>query len=211
MAKVNLDARTRAIVDAANNDMTVALGRDDHAEAKRVLTGAIRDLRDYKRELTEAERSIREQFQAARLKTRQSGQTVGLFVSSKTRGAMSRARATQGRNLTAQQADALAPYARAKSNVDRAIATLDRAKADITDAVARSRESAPTASVESAPRKGARSGAEVTPPAASTPPPPPVPPMWTTDPSGRHEHRYWDGSRWTEHVANGGVTDVDPL
>jgi uncharacterized protein YxjI len=35
---------------------------------------------------------------------------------------------------------------------------------------------------------------------------------WYPDPSGRHEHRYWDGSRWTEHVASHGrqSTDFDP-
>jgi len=33
---------------------------------------------------------------------------------------------------------------------------------------------------------------------------------WLTDPSGRHEHRYWDGSAWTEHVADAGRQGVDP-
>jgi hypothetical protein len=34
---------------------------------------------------------------------------------------------------------------------------------------------------------------------------------WQPDPSGRHQHRYWDGSRWTDHVADNGVTGIDPL
>jgi uncharacterized protein YxjI len=33
---------------------------------------------------------------------------------------------------------------------------------------------------------------------------------WYPDPSGRHEHRYWDGTRWTEHVASHGRQSVDP-
>ncbi len=33
---------------------------------------------------------------------------------------------------------------------------------------------------------------------------------WFPDPSGAHEHRYWDGQEWTEHVANAGVQSVDP-
>lgn len=33
---------------------------------------------------------------------------------------------------------------------------------------------------------------------------------WYTDPSGRHELRYWDGERWTEHVADRGQQGVDP-
>ena len=32
---------------------------------------------------------------------------------------------------------------------------------------------------------------------------------WYPDPSGRHEHRYWDGTRWTEHVASHGRQSVD--
>ncbi|HEY9556979.1 MAG TPA: DUF2510 domain-containing protein, partial [Acidimicrobiales bacterium] len=32
---------------------------------------------------------------------------------------------------------------------------------------------------------------------------------WQADPTGRHEHRYWDGSQWTEHVSNGGVASTD--
>ena len=34
---------------------------------------------------------------------------------------------------------------------------------------------------------------------------------WYADPSGRHQHRYWDGTRWTPHVADDGETSVDPL
>ena len=41
--------------------------------------------------------------------------------------------------------------------------------------------------------------------------PPPAPPMWHRDPSGRHELRYWDGARWTEHVSNAGDPGIDAL
>ncbi|MGD0942704.1 MAG: DUF2510 domain-containing protein [Acidimicrobiales bacterium] len=34
---------------------------------------------------------------------------------------------------------------------------------------------------------------------------------WLSDPTGRNELRYFDGSGWTEHVANGRVISVDPL
>jgi hypothetical protein len=34
---------------------------------------------------------------------------------------------------------------------------------------------------------------------------------WFPDPAGRHEHRYWDGSRWTEHVSDAGKTGTDAL
>lgn len=35
-------------------------------------------------------------------------------------------------------------------------------------------------------------------------------PNWYPDPWGRHEHRYYDGSNWTEHVASHGRQSVDP-
>jgi hypothetical protein len=33
---------------------------------------------------------------------------------------------------------------------------------------------------------------------------------WQPDPSGRHQYRYHDGTRWTEHVADDGVASTDP-
>jgi uncharacterized protein YxjI len=35
-------------------------------------------------------------------------------------------------------------------------------------------------------------------------------PGWYPDPFGRHENRWWDGQRWTEHVASHGRQAVDP-
>jgi hypothetical protein len=34
---------------------------------------------------------------------------------------------------------------------------------------------------------------------------------WQPDPTGRHSHRYWDGTRWTDHVADAGVPALDPF
>jgi hypothetical protein len=34
---------------------------------------------------------------------------------------------------------------------------------------------------------------------------------WFPDPLGRHEHRFWDGSAWTSHVADAGRAGEDPL
>ena len=34
---------------------------------------------------------------------------------------------------------------------------------------------------------------------------------WHADPSGRQELRYYDGTRWTEHVSTGGLQATDPL
>jgi hypothetical protein len=38
-----------------------------------------------------------------------------------------------------------------------------------------------------------------------------VPASWQPDPSHRHELRYWDGTEWTEHVADAGQQSTDPL
>jgi hypothetical protein len=38
-----------------------------------------------------------------------------------------------------------------------------------------------------------------------------TPTGWFADPSRRHELRYWDGQRWTDHVSDRGTQAVDPL
>ena len=37
------------------------------------------------------------------------------------------------------------------------------------------------------------------------------PPGWHPDPMGRHEHRYWDGTQWTDNVADQGEMSMDPV
>ena len=37
-----------------------------------------------------------------------------------------------------------------------------------------------------------------------------TPASWQPDPTGRHDHRYWDGTQWTDHVADAGVAATDP-
>jgi hypothetical protein len=34
---------------------------------------------------------------------------------------------------------------------------------------------------------------------------------WHPDPMGRHQLRFWDGTVWSEHVSDNGVTSIDPL
>ena len=38
-----------------------------------------------------------------------------------------------------------------------------------------------------------------------------TPADWYPDPAGLHEHRYWDGTQWTEHVSDHGRQAVDPI
>ncbi len=34
---------------------------------------------------------------------------------------------------------------------------------------------------------------------------------WLEDPGGRHQYRYWDGTAWTDNVADDGQQTLDPL
>jgi Protein of unknown function (DUF2510) len=36
------------------------------------------------------------------------------------------------------------------------------------------------------------------------------PPVWAADPYRRHQYRYWDGTRWTDYVADNGQESRDP-
>lgn len=79
------------------------------------------------------------------------------------------------------------------------------------EAAAPAASATPAASASAQPMGTGNVGA----PAASAPatggasvPNPPA--NWYKDPSGRHELRYWNGSAWTEHVADGGRQSIDP-
>jgi hypothetical protein len=37
------------------------------------------------------------------------------------------------------------------------------------------------------------------------------PHAWYPDPTGRHDHRWWDGEAWTAHIADAGLAGIDPL
>jgi hypothetical protein len=36
------------------------------------------------------------------------------------------------------------------------------------------------------------------------------PAQWASDPFGRHQHRFWNGSTWTDQVASNGISATDP-
>lgn len=58
-----------------------------------------------------------------------------------------------------------------------------------------------------APGRSGRAGTHAVAPTSM----PATPSGWHPDPSGRHEHRYWDGSNWTDTVSDQGATSSDPL
>jgi hypothetical protein len=67
-------------------------------------------------------------------------------------------------------------------------------------------------STTSTPSSGGWGASAATTPATApaTPTTPSVPAGWYTDPAGRYELRYWDGSAWTEHVSRAGQQFMDP-
>jgi hypothetical protein len=194
------------ILTRAQTEANDALGRANAAlaagrlsDAKKAITAGQSALRLAKSELVAQEREVRAEFQQARLDVNKAGQTIGLFASSKTRGHMSRARAAGKRSLAQQQQDALEPYRLGKAAIDRGIAELGSMKLDI-DSGATTIASGDTGVERAAvaPLVGEPSGDQLAPP----PPPSAVPPQWSPDPFGRHHLRWWDGERWTEHVAD---------
>lgn len=34
---------------------------------------------------------------------------------------------------------------------------------------------------------------------------------WFVDPTGRHQHRWWDGAQWTDQIADGQAVGTDPV
>ncbi|MFT7474129.1 MAG: hypothetical protein ACI81L_001050 [Verrucomicrobiales bacterium] len=36
-------------------------------------------------------------------------------------------------------------------------------------------------------------------------------PAWYPDPLGQHEHRWYDGTQWTDHVSSHGRQGVEPV
>ncbi|WP_206673679.1 DUF2510 domain-containing protein [Pseudactinotalea terrae] len=182
---------------AARREAERLTATGDPSEARRVLANAIRDLRELKRQINERQREIRAEASAARQRNSGSGQVVGAFMGSKARGAMARSRAAAGRAIAEKQAKMMRPLDAQKAEIDGLVADLDRQRARIADGAARAKAKPAPAQVTTSPPR--------------TPPPPQTPPQWSADPMGRHQHRYWDGSRWTEHVSDNGVTAIDPF
>jgi hypothetical protein len=58
--------------------------------------------------------------------------------------------------------------------------------------------------------RGRASRSPVPPPPPTGLAPPTSPAGWIVDPTGRFELRYWDGTRWTEHVSTAGQQSTNP-
>src|SRR4051794_988828 len=97
LARAN--AELKGWLDRSNEYMKLGKKTD----AKKMITNGQKAVRAIKAEVVAEEKEVRASFTDARLKTSQAGQTVGLFMSSKHRGQMSRVRASAKRSLAGQQ------------------------------------------------------------------------------------------------------------
>jgi Protein of unknown function (DUF2510) len=206
------DRTCRLAVEHVQRVMESADSVPSLKEVKRVLSAAQRDLRDVKRRLTEEERELKLQTQQVRRKIAGQGQVLGLFVGSRGRGALSHGRASQRQSLARREASAITPYRNVKAAIDRQINQLQHQK-DVVDTELAQRgpasRSTASRSVTAASKPVAETQALLPPPPAP-PPPPPTPAVWAPDRYNRHELRYWDGTRWTEHVSDRGDPGIDP-
>jgi hypothetical protein len=130
--------------------------------------------------------------------------------------------ATMASKLTAHSAEgwevvAIVPTGGELTAFCRRPATTDTAAATAAQAATPAATPAATAPVTPADLPAAAANKTVAvsvPPVAVTTPaaqaPSATPAGWYSDPSGRYELRYWDGTAWTEHVARGGQQYTDP-
>jgi len=112
--------------------------------------------------------------------------------------------------VTRHEQSSLQPYRHLRALIDENIAKLESVKEGIQTELER---------LAATKRAGSPPAAKKLPKPAGKPPeslpareplsPPPTPAQWAADPYGRHQWRYWDGSRWTEHVANDGIEETD--
>jgi hypothetical protein len=196
----------------------------DLREAKRILSEAQRELREIKREASEAERQVKLSGQEARARNAKSGQIVGLFMDSRGKSALARGRAAHSQSIAKHENAALQPYRSLRAGIDRQIDALTTMKERCDAELDRQKglASKPSSAVKPSAIRTLPETARRTPPSPADPAPPPHAPQlpppsvqiaagWYPDPTDRHELRYWGGTAWTEHVADGGRPVIDPI
>jgi Protein of unknown function (DUF2510) len=200
-------ATLRHCLDLANAE--VKKGRV--VEATAILATAQRELQETKAEVVAA----------------QQHQTLQLSPTGEPRAGVPRLRAADKRAFVRRQRANSEQYRVMNAVLDDAIRQLIRTRVEIFAKHVRERD-APKPSVQSAINLPAPILQTATPPTPPTPPNLPSPtnaaptasapqaeptasaPQWAADPFGRFQLRYWDGSRWTEHVRTWWRQEVDP-
>jgi hypothetical protein len=186
-------------------------GRPPRSEASAGGRGCVRSTRSSATSKSKSE-PYASRITTSDKRTQQPGRRLACLSRARRGGSMARARAVQGRKISARKTRALRSFADVYADIDRIVRSLDHEKVKLTDEIARRRVTPktvaltqPTAGPSSEPH--AQESADGPPAHAQSLPPP----TWAPDPLHRHELRYWDGAAWTEHVADQGLTSVDPL
>jgi hypothetical protein len=202
------DELNRRLRDAAGNDQQLT-GPEEAREAKSALDAAIVELQILKSQTITEEQAVRSGFADRSANAQNNNHTVMKLLTGK-KSIGGKLRAEERRSITQQKTDVLAGYRKAKLVIDDA---LRQAKALRTRVVTEGR------SVSSMTRRPTTDREQSLPaPAAASRRPEPLAPLpkavfvsagWIADPMGRHQHRYWDGTVWTHHVADNGVQSTD--
>jgi hypothetical protein len=203
MASNEIGHRAIAIAMEIDGDAGRYMAQGRAADAKRSLADGQRKLRQLKSEAAAEERELRAHFEQMRLDASKRGERAGILLSSSYRAAMARGRATAKRSIAQQRQDAVAPYRRTKWLIDQLVAAMATARSEIRW---RTRSERPVGDADQQPFDAALRAVLYEYAPATLPPP-----VWASDPFRRSEYRWWDGTRWTEHVRNGDQSSFDPL
>ena len=185
-------ATLRHCLDLANAEVK----RGRVVEATAILATAQRDLQETKAEVVAA----------------QQHQTLQLSPTGDPRAGVPRLRAADKRAFVRRQRANSEQYRVMNAVLDDAIRQLIRTRVEIFAKHVRERgDAAP--SVHSAinlPAPNVQTATSPTLPSSTGAQPTASAPQWAADPFGRFQLRYWDGSRWTEHVRTWWRQEVDP-
>jgi Protein of unknown function (DUF2510) len=145
------------------------------------------DLKDLRARVLLAERSTQNAAQVEMAKAGSKDHMLLKVLAGK--GAASSARATNKRAIASQKSEIVNVQRAFKTAIDDIVRQVTTSRAELKLEIAAARKS---------------SKSRIASPAPST-----APPGWHIDPSERFEHRFWDGSRWTEHVSTNGIASTD--
>jgi hypothetical protein len=185
-------ATLRHCLDLANAE--VKKGRV--VEATAILATAQRELQETKAEVVAA----------------QQHQTLQLSPTGEPRAGVPRLRAADKRAFVRRQRANSEQYRVMNAVLDDAVRQLIRTRVEIFAKHVRERDDAKP-SVHSAinlPAPNLQTANSPTLPSPTDAAPTASEPQWAADPFGRFQLRYWDGSRWTEHVRTWWRQEVDP-
>jgi Protein of unknown function (DUF2510) len=165
-------------------------------EATTLLATAQRELQQLKADVAADEKS----------------QTLELAATGDPRAGLPRLRAADKRAFARRQRANLEKYRVMNAVLDDAIRQLIRTRVDIFAKHVRERTDVkpPVQSAINLPAPNLQTASSPNLPPPTVGEPGGSEPHWAADPFGKFQLRYWDGSRWTEHVSTWWRKEIDP-